>query len=250
MNDVNDILEHLRRGFLDDMPARINKIEDEVMSSNRVNSYDELFRRVHSLKGTAGSYNYHVITKIAHSMEDAMQFLMQRDKFGTKSTADILLHYIDILRDTTESLISSKIEPLDIDERLLVLREQLFKDVINILVVEPSKLYISMIEYALQGMPVNLTFKEDGLQALENLILNKYDLLIASLECSRLNGDALTAALRLVHNFNRKIKVVLVTSREQSKLENKENFDAILDRKMIKEGKLKEIINTFIDCRP
>ena len=170
MNDVNDILEHLRRGFLDDMPARINKIEDEVMSSNRVNSYDELFRRVHSLKGTAGSYNYHVITKIAHSMEDAMQFLMQRDKFGTKSTADILLHYIDILRDTTESLISSKIEPLDIDERLLVLREQLFKDVINILVVEPSKLYISMIEYALQGMPVNLTFKEDGLQALENLI--------------------------------------------------------------------------------
>ena len=247
MSDVNDILEHLREGFLDDMPARINKIEDEVMSSNHVNSYDELFRMVHSLKGTAGSYNYHVFTKIAHSMEDAMQFLMQKNEFGTKSTVDILLKFKDILRDTAESLISSKLEPLDIDERLLVLREQIFNEVINILIVEPSKLYASMIEYTLQDMPVNLTFKEDGLQALENLILNKYDLLITSLECSRLNGDALTAALRLLHNFNRQIKVVLITSREQGKLENKNDFDAILDRKMIKDGKLKEIINTAFD---
>jgi len=246
MSDVNDILEHLREGFLDDMPARIDKIEDEVMSSNRVNSYDELFRMVHSLKGTAGSYDYHVITKIAHSMEDVMQFLMQKDEFGTKSTVDILLNFIDILRDTTESLISSKVEPLDIDDRLLVLRNQVFKEVLNILVVEPSKLYASMVEYALQDMPVNLTFKDDGLQALENLILNKYDLLITSLECSRLNGDALTAALRLVHNFNRRIKAVLITSREEDKLENKNDFDAILDRKMIKDGKLKEIINTAV----
>lgn len=244
-HSVENILEHLREGFLDEMPVRINQIEDEVMSSEKADTYDELFRRVHSLKGTAGSYNFHIITKIAHNMEDVMQVLMKKKKFDTKTTVDILLKFIDILRDTTDSLIESKIVPLDVDERLGVLRSQVFDASINILVVEPSRLYANMIEYSLQSLSVNLTFKDDGLPALDNLLLTKYDVLITSLECPRLNGDALIAALRLVHNFNRNIKVVLVTSRAQDQLVNKNEFDEILDRKMIKDGILKNIISNI-----
>ena len=32
-NSVADILEHLRDGFLDEMPARIIKIEEEIMKT-------------------------------------------------------------------------------------------------------------------------------------------------------------------------------------------------------------------------
>lgn len=244
-NSVADILEHLRESFLDEMPARVSKIEKEVMASKDADTYDELFRMVHSLKGSAGSYNFHVITKIAHVMEDVMQALMQQGKFGISSTVEILLKFIDVLRDATESLIETKSAPLDVDERLGALRELVFKEQINILVVEPSKLYASLIEYSLQALPVNFTFKEDGLPALDNLLLNKYDLLITSLECPRLNGDALIAALRLVHNFNKKIKVILVSSRAKDKIENKDDFDVILDRKMIKEGGLNAIVESL-----
>lgn len=246
-SSVADILEHLREGFLDEMPARVRQIEDEVISSKDADTYDELFRMVHSLKGSAGSYNFHVITKIAHVMEDVMQALMQQNEFGTSSTVKILLKFIDVLRDTTDSLIETKAAPLDIDERLNTLRELVFKERVNILVVEPSKLYASLIEHSLQELPVNFTFNDDGLPALDSLLINKYDLLITSLECPRLNGDALVAALRLLHNFNKNIKVILVSSRTQDKIANKDYFDVILDRKTIKDGGLNSIVKNLID---
>lgn len=246
-NSVADILEHLREAFLEEMPVRVNKIEDEIISSKDADTYDELFRMVHSLKGSAGSYNFHVITKVAHAMEDVMQALMKQNEFGKSSTIDILLKFIDVLRDTTDSLIETKTAPLDIDERLNSLRDLVFKENINVLVVEPSKLYASLIEYSLQTLPVNFTFKDDGLPALDSLLHNKYDLLITSLECPRLNGDALIAALRLINNFNKKIKVILVSSQAQDKISNKDNYDAILDRKAIKDGGLNKTVKKLID---
>lgn len=245
-DSVSDILEHLREAFLEDMPTRVDKIEDEVMSSKNADSYDELFRMVHSLKGTAGSYNFHTLTKISHCMEDTMEALMKRNEFGSSSTVEMLLKYIDILRDTTNNLISTHSSPLDLDERLEELREQNFQELANVLVVEPSKLYESMIEHSLQDLPINLTFKEDGLPALDSLLLNKYDLLITSLECPRLNGDALVAALRLVHNFNKDIKVILLSSRTRSKIQTIDEYDEIVDRKTVKDGGLVKVVNALI----
>jgi CheY-like chemotaxis protein/HPt (histidine-containing phosphotransfer) domain-containing protein len=242
---VSELLENLSQGFLDDLPMRVNKIEDEIMSSKESDTYDELFRMVHSLKGSAGSYNFHIITKIAHHMEDTMLALMQRGEFGTESTVNFLLKFIDILRETIQLLPETHLTEQGVDERLDFLRTQVFSESINVLVVEPSKLYVNMIEHTLQGLPINFTFVQDGLQALENLLLNKYDLLITSLESPRLNADAVVASLRLVHNFNRKIKVILITSRERDKIANREEFNEILDRKAIKEGSLKKIVGSM-----
>ena len=246
MDDVGQLLEHLREGFLEDMPLRVQKIEAEVMLSEKVSSYDELFRMVHSLKGTAGSYSFYEITKIAHGMEDVMLALLKKGEFGSRPSIDILLKFIDIIRETTTSLIESGSAPLDIDERVEALRAVIFKENINILVVEPSKLYASLIEYSLQKLAANFTFKHDGLSALDSLLLNKYDLLITSMECQHLNGDALTAAVRLLHNFNKHIRVILITSHAPEQIKNQEHFDAILDRKSIKEGKLEKIIEQLL----
>ena len=243
---VTDLLEHLREGYLSDLPSRVNEIEDEVISSKDSDSYNELFRIVHSLKGSAGSYNFHVVTKIAHSMEDVMLALMQRGQFGTEPTIDLLLKFIDIMRDTIDSLVTTKETPLDVDERVDVLRAQVFTETLKILVVEPSKLYASLIEHTLQNLPIDFTFTTDGMHALDNLLLNKYDLLITSLESSRLNGDALVAALRLSHSFNRKIKAILITSRDADKIANKNNFNEILDRKAVKDGGLKAIVDSML----
>ena len=243
---VTELLEHLREGFLDDLPTRVNEIEDEVMSSKNSDSYDKLFRMVHSLKGSAGSYNFHVVTKIAHSMEDVMLALMQRNQFGTAPTIDLLLKFIDIMRDTVNSLAATDEAPRDVDDRLDNLREQVFTETLKILVLEPSKLHASLIEHTLHTLPVDFTFASDGMHALDTLLLNKYDLLITSLESSRLNGDALVAALRLTHNFNRNIKAILITSRDTAKIANKNDFNEILNRKDVKDGQLKVIAETML----
>lgn len=243
---VTDLLEHLREGFLDDLPSRVDAIEDEVMASKESDSYDELFRMVHSLKGSAGSYDFHVVTKIAHDMEDVMLALMQRNQFGTGFTVNILLKFIDVMRDTTTSLLATKTAPLDVDERIEFLRGEVFTKSFKVLIVEPSKLYASMIEISLKGLPIDFTVVSDGLHALDNLLLNKYDLLITALESTRLNGDALVAALRLVHNFNRRINAILITSRDANQITNRNDFNEILDRTAIKDGGLKSIVENLL----
>lgn len=243
---VIDLLENLRETFLDDLPSRVDAIEGEVMALKEAGSYDELFRMVHSLKGSAGSYNFHIVTKIAHGMEDVMLALIQRDQFGAEPTVDILLKFIDIMRDTTNSLRVTKIEPLDVGERLELLRGEVFTKSFKVLVVEPSKLYASMIEDSLKGLPIDFMSVSDGLQALDNLLLNKYDLLITSLESLRLNGDALVAALRLVRNFNRNINAILITSRDENQISNKNDFNDILHRKSVKDGGLKSIVENLL----
>ena len=44
-------------------------------------------------------------------MEDVMLALMERDEFNEALTLDVLFQFIDILRGTTESLISTKNGP-------------------------------------------------------------------------------------------------------------------------------------------
>lgn len=246
---VTDLLDNLREGFLDDLPTRINVIESEVMASQDTDTYDELFRMVHSLKGSAGSYSFQVITKITHDMEDVMFALAQRNMFRTPSTLKILLSFVDILRDAVDLLIESKSPPLDVDERLEALADEVFSETISILVSEPSNLYASLIEFSLANLPIKFTFVQGGLQAMEKLLLNKYDLLITSLENPQLNGDALTAALRLVHNNNKDIEVILITSQSRDKIVNKDDFDAILERKSVKDGGLLKIVKKLINSK-
>ena len=247
---VNELLAQLHQGFLEDLPARIDKIEAEIMSSHDSDTFDELFRMVHSLKGSAGTYNFYEISNIAHSMEDVMMALMQKQQFSEPSTVQTLLQYIDLLRATTESLISSKSAPRDLEQRLANLRQQVFGEKIKVLVVEPSKLYASLIEHSLEGLSIDFTFVSDGMQGLENLLINQYDLLICSLETPRLNGDALAAALRLVHNFNKGISVFLITSRARENIANQGDFDAIFDRKEIKDGGLSKLVKKVMADKP
>ncbi len=251
MNDlaVKELLENLRESFLAEMPSRIDDIEREVMALPETDEHEELFRLVHSLKGSAGTHSLHGITKIAHDMEEVMLSLMKQGQLASEATRKILLEYIDIFRDTTASLQETDSNALDMDEWLTRLRQSVLEDKLQVLVVEPSRLYAGMIAYNLEGLAANITYVEDGLPALEHLLLNHYDVLICSMECPRLNGDALLAALRLAHSPNRDIKAILVTSRDAGQIRNHDDFNVILARHGLREGKLKDEIEQIIKSK-
>lgn len=67
------------------------------------------------------------------------------------------------------------------------------------------------------------------------------------MECSRLRGDALVAALRLANNFNSKAKVILITSRTKDEIANNEDFDLIVDRNVVQDGSLNKIVSEMIE---
>jgi len=243
---VSELLDGLRNNFLEELPSRINLIEDNILSLKNNNSYDELFRVIHSLKGSAGSYNLHEITKITHHLEDVMLYFAQKKILSAESSIDILLEYIDILQKTTTGLLENKTVFSNIEQLLSELYIRVFNETYEVLVVESSRSYSQLIENNLRGLPIQLTFATDGLLALEKLLVKKYSLLITSMETPPLNADALIAALRCTHSVNRDINALLITSYKLSNIQNKPMFLSILEKNIVKDNNLKKVVKKLL----
>jgi len=244
---VTDLLDTLRQSFLDELPTRIELIEDKVLSlKNHQDDNDELFRIVHSLKGSAGSYNLHIISKISHYMEDVMLSLLKEDTLNNPSSTATLLSFVDLLKNTVSSLINKTFSEDSVDKALAELHQQIFKKSYEILVVEPSKLYAGLIEYGFSEIPAKITYIRDGFQALELLLIKKYHLLITAMETPPLNADALISALRLTHTSNRDMKVVLLTSTSKEKIKHGDKFDLIFERNLVRDKRFSETMNDLL----
>jgi len=243
---VSELLDELKNNFLEELPSRINLIEDNILSLKNGTSYDELFRLVHSLKGSAGSYNFHDVTKITHHLEDVMLYFARKKILSVESSIDVLLEYIDILQKIITSLLNNETISLNVEFLLSELYIHVFSETFEVLVVEPSRSYSQLIENNLRGLPIQITFTTDGLLALEKLLLKKYSLLITSMETPPLNADALIAALRCTHSVNRDIDALLITSYELSNIQNKSMFLSILEKNIVKDNNLKKVVDKFL----
>jgi chemotaxis protein histidine kinase CheA len=62
------LMAELLAEFLDELPRRCNDLEQAVLSleNQSPGAFDELFRQVHSLKGTGGGVGIPIITTICH----------------------------------------------------------------------------------------------------------------------------------------------------------------------------------------
>ena len=248
MSDVSipELLDNLRRNFIEELPRKINLIEESILSSSESDSNDEIFRLVHSLKGSAGSYNCHIITKITHHLEDGMLYLAQKNKFNTDWGIDLLLEYIDLLKLAFSNINNNKFEFSHIESLLDSLNRKIFKETCVILIIEPSKSYIHLLEDSLKGLPVTLDFVNDGLAAMELLLVKTYSILITSMETPPLNADALVPALRCSNSINKDIFSLLITSYDESKIQNKEMFSLVEQKNIVKNGRLYSIIENLI----
>ena len=241
---VEQLLETLRKSYLEELPSKIEDIESEVLELTQTEHHDELYRLVHSMKGTAGSHDFHIVTSICHYFEDTVVSLMKADELYTPNGVARLLEYVDLLKSTTAELQDNH-NPEEHVNRVLE-KMASSRDVIQyeVLVVEPSPLYSKLIEMNFDSDNVNLTIVRDGLRALENLLHRKYDLLITSLQTSLLSADALLSAIRIDHGKNRDIPAILITSSDHGKIASKELFTRIFDRSAVKDGKLKKLLET------
>ncbi len=242
LDSITDLLKSLKEEFLITLPEKITKIESLILSLPEKSDVEYLLRIIHSLKGTAGTHGCHIFTKICHQMEDMMSKLIESRQINTQLAVDILLDYNDLLTaallivnngDENFNVIDLKLNQLSHTE------ENKNK---KILVVEPSVLYESMILSVVESDNVQVTVVNDGFTALENLLMQSYDLLITAMETATLNGDALLAAVRLLQSKNKNIKTILITTKLPDTIENSELFTHIINRSDINNGELKNIL--------
>lgn len=196
-NSINELLEALKAEYLGTLPERISEIESLVLGLPDDTDIEDLLRVVHSLKGAAGTHGFHVFTKICHQMEDMMRELINSQKIHTQAAVDILLDYND-LQNTALDIISNNDENFSvIDHKLNKISSTVGNEQRKVLVVEPSSLYASMIESVLNDENCQTKIVSDGFVALENLLMQTYDVVITAMETPTLNGEALLSALRI-----------------------------------------------------
>ena len=103
--NIESVLEQLRLEYIENSQDKLNTIDSLIGDLSKFvgeewrKSYIEFQREIHSVKGTAGSYGFQVVTEIAHSLEN---YLETSNNLETKQLNDIQL-YVDKIRWIFES---------------------------------------------------------------------------------------------------------------------------------------------------
>jgi len=241
-HSISDVLAALKVEFIETLPERLESIESHILSLKDASNVESLLRDVHSLKGAAGSYGFHIFTKICHQMEDMMRDLIESNKINTQVAFDKLLAFNDLL-NTALDIVSNNSDNFSIiDSKLNQLNNTVGTSQQKILIIEPSPLYAAMIESILRNEGFQIKVVGDGLVALEHLMMQSYDVVITAMELPILNGDALISALRISNGKNKNIKTILVTSKDINRIEHTDLFNHIVARNGVAEGDLMSIL--------
>lgn len=205
------LMAELLAEFLAELPGRCNDLEDTVIAleNHQAGAFDELFRQVHSLKGTGGGVGIPVITTICHQFET---FIGAHKGGFNRASASTALAYVDLLRRTIAPAGREAGGISAIEQALDQLRNSSLGGRASIAVVETSPTLRRLYQDELAHPQTQMHVLHSGLQTLERLLHEPFDLLIISRELSGLNGLAVVAALREARCRNSDIPVVLVSS--------------------------------------
>lgn len=220
------LLEQLRQQFLQELPLKIEDIESLLLAydpqDDDKGTFERLYRQVHSLKGSAGTYGMHIISTVCHILEDYLESV------GNKSKEQFLsqvLRFVDLLRDAQTLLEQGKESFSGIEAALAEIDAAIREQPFNILLVTPSKSTQALCMGILEPLPVRISITEDGITALTRLRHEKFDILITAMANPSINGKSLAAATRLSDGLNSHIRIILLSSDPESRNHNKRHID-------------------------
>lgn len=92
--------------FIFETRQLIDQLEQIMLFSEKTNSYDsgsinEIFRIMHTIKGSSAMMSYSDLSELAHSMEDLFAFLRGNEsaEFDYSKLTDMILKGLDFIKD-------------------------------------------------------------------------------------------------------------------------------------------------------
>jgi len=234
--NFQSLLLQMRNDFLQQIPERCDRLDELILtlekSPDNREAFNELFRGVHSLKGSGGTHGLSIMTTICHQLENFLTDTDEQQGFGS-TFATRALSYVDLLRRV--EILAQEATPnyAVIEADLDILRQAVLQNRKTGLIVESSTTMSEFYKHALHELPVQLLVENNGLAALERLLNEPFDFVIVAREINKLNGIALMAALRANKMKNKDIPAFLVSSTHED-IPKSAAFNAIIlrDNKM------------------
>jgi len=214
--DIEKMLAELRLGYVAELPARLEEIEQIILTLKSTDSFTEdyqnIYRHIHSIKGSAGTHGLHIISSVCHVLEDRIIDVEGNQELVDEKFIENILSFIDLLR-TTLDLINSKVEDFaEVEAELDRLSGKGSEYEYKAMLIMASVLHRKLVASAFEKFPVKFDYATNGYEALGKLLKQPFDILITNMEVSDLQGLPIISALRMSSNRNRDIPTILLTS--------------------------------------
>ncbi|MAE58132.1 MAG: hypothetical protein CME69_04585 [Halobacteriovorax sp.] len=215
--NIDKEFEELRKDFLyhaEDLTLKLNSIISNQDLDKE--TFKEVFRIVHSLKGGAASHEFTNLSTICHHFEDFLTLKLV-DDLQNNEHYETCLKFTDILEEVIkkkikgeEILFSKYIEQISYLNLPEAETSQGFKG--QILVVDNTKTIGSIVKKSLEDTGYACTLTKNGLVAFNKLVTKKFDALISSINLSPFDGISLVTALRSTNNINADIPTLVISA--------------------------------------
>lgn len=216
MEEFQALLAQMRQDFISELPERCNTFDDLILKLEKQapdqEIFNELFRGVHSLKGSGGTHGLNIITSICHQLENLLTETNIHKAFDALFVSAALA-YVDLLRKVETEAERSNPNYAAIESALEKLRVSSLKSRKSVLIVDSSRLMTDMYCQALETLPLKFTVEESGLRALTMLLHEPFDLAIVGRELKELNGIGVMAALQVAQSRNHELPAILISSK-------------------------------------
>ncbi|WP_432631650.1 chemotaxis protein CheA [Brachyspira sp.] len=109
---MDDYIKSLLKDFFEEAFDMLDRLEQNILildkDRNNTDAVQEIFRAVHTLKGSAGAVELFDTQKYAHRFEDLLDLIRNNEIKVDDKTIDILLKGIDILKELINSASEEK----------------------------------------------------------------------------------------------------------------------------------------------
>ena len=209
--------EALRKEYLEELLQTTDELEEIILKleseSDKSLVFKNILRKVHSVKGAAGSYGFPVISTVCHLFEDHIRVCMEQNKTNTEVVSELLDFHAKLMQALKGYKSGNNQELLELQNSLTKspVDNSEIKE-IRVLVVEPAATVARVIKNAFDPQSAKVSVAKNGYDALGRLLNEEFDLILSSYQLPLMDGMTLLQTIKLNQGKNKETKFVIVSS--------------------------------------
>ncbi|MCK5041815.1 MAG: Hpt domain-containing protein [Sphingomonadales bacterium] len=215
MSANNDMFQELTDRFIESTIDRLESLDqliDQIYNGKgeRGEQFRKFSQEIHSLKGSAGTFGFHLVSTIAHRLEDYMESSKRLEKdqwLDVQKFIDAIRLIFEAGHDPEQDQHGDILSQLPSSSK----QEQ---DSTTLLLVMTSGLIRKHLGTDLAAKGYDISFANDPVQAIDIALKIKPDVVISSQEFANITGLELAKALKVIDG-TKHIKFALMTGNKK-----------------------------------
>jgi chemotaxis protein histidine kinase CheA len=253
MNETGNIFYDEMMGKLQNMEDALLDVKNGLLDDENIN---EIFRSIHTLKGTADLLGMLEVVNITHKAEDLLSEVRDHNVELTDELCDLFLELKKFIEVLVDNLLNGIDLTSETTELMITFEEELYKHLPSsqkdieykrILVLDESFLIRGLIKKISNDEGYDVTSVADGIDGARKIADHHFDLIIADIDSTQINGYQMLQQIQQIPQ-KRNIPIVLLVTpqtKDVAKISRDVKSKAWL-LKPIKQHKLTELLDKLL----